>query len=105
MNKKEQLEHFDAAVAKMRGILESKGDDYAGEDRLSNFKIVGSSVRTSAETSCLDKISTKVVRLGTLFASEQPPKNESIEDSIIDLANYAILLHMIVSDTRKNKPF
>lgn len=105
MNKDEQLKHFDATVARMRAILESKGDDYAGADRLSNFKNVGAMVRTSPETSCLDKIATKVARLGTLFASSDAPKNESIEDSVLDLANYAILLHMIVADTRKNKPF
>lgn len=101
MNKKEQLEHFDATVAKMRGILEKKGDDYAGADRLSNFKKVGAMVNTSPETSCLDKIATKIARLGTLFASEKPPANESIEDSIIDLANYALLLSMIVADSKK----
>lgn len=102
MNKKEQLEHFDALVAKMRGVLETKGDDYAGGDRLSNFKNVGAIVRISPEVSCLDKIGTKVARLGTLFSLDGPPKNESIEDSVLDLANYAILLHMIVSDRAKN---
>lgn len=105
MDKKTQLKHFDTMVARMRDILEWHGDTYAGTDRLSNFKRVGAMVGTSPETSCLDKIATKVARLGTLFTSPGAPKNESIEDSIIDLANYAILLHMVVADTRTSVDF
>jgi hypothetical protein len=43
----------------------------------------------------LNLIATKVARLGVLLNSNDKPKNESINDSIMDLANYAMLLAMI----------
>ena len=37
----------------------------------------------------------KIARLGVLLNSKESPKNESVNDSILDLANYALLLAMI----------
>ena len=41
MTKKEQMAHFGYITDQMRKTLFSKGDDYANEDRLSNFKLAG----------------------------------------------------------------
>lgn len=100
MNKDQQIQHFDIMVSKMREILIAKGDDYAGADRLANFKTVAAICKISPEQDCLAMIATKVARLGTLFQSDTSPKNESIQDSILDLANYALLLSMVVTETR-----
>lgn len=100
MTKKEQIEVFDIFVSQMRDILLSKGDDYANQDRLSNFKYAGQICGFSPELNCLNLIATKVARLGVLLNSEKAPNNESIQDSILDLANYAALLQMIYVDTR-----
>ena len=89
-------------VAKMEATLFKKGNDYANTDRLSNFKLAGAIAGGSAETNCLNMIATKVARLGVLLNSSGQPNNESIEDSILDLANYAVLLGMILED---RKPF
>jgi hypothetical protein len=95
MTKQEQQEFFDQYVDKMRDVLLNKGDDYANADRLSNFKLAGLIAGGSAKTNCLNLIATKVARLGVLLNSKDKPKNESISDSIMDLANYALLLAMI----------
>lgn len=100
MTKKEQIEVFDIFVSQMREILLSKGDDYANQDRLSNFKYAGQICGMRPELNCLNLIATKVARLGVLLNSEKAPNNESIQDSILDLANYAALLQMIYVDTR-----
>lgn len=77
----------------------SKGDDYANQDRLSNFKLAGHICGLTAEQHCLAMIATKVARLGVLLDPKAPKaKNESIEDSVLDLANYAQLLNMIIVD-------
>lgn len=83
---------------KMSDVILSKGDDYANSDRLSNFKLAGAIAGGTPETNCLNLIATKVARLGVLLNSKQGPKNESINDSILDLANYAALLSMIMSE-------
>lgn len=98
MNKQKQLEHFEVFVEEMRNTLFSKGDDYANEDRLSNFKLAGSIIGLRPEINCLNLIATKVARLGVLLNSNKDPKNESISDTLKDLANYCILLDAILKE-------
>lgn len=101
MTKAEQREHFNKFADKMQNVLLSKGDDYANIDRLSNFKLAGAICGLTAEQNCLSLMATKVARLGVLLSdTDNAPKNESIEDSILDLANYAVLLSMIMADKR-----
>ena len=95
MTKEEQQIFFDEYINKMRDVLLNKGDDYANADRLSNFKMAGQIAGGNAQLNCLNLIATKVARLGVLLNTEDKPKNESINDSIMDLANYAMLLAMI----------
>jgi len=98
MNIQEQEHQLEQIFSKMREIMLKKGNDYAGEDRLSNFKLAGNISGISPEVQCLSLIATKVARLGTLLNSNNKPNNESIEDSVIDLINYSALLHMILSE-------
>jgi hypothetical protein len=100
MNKEQQQAHFERVINRMAEIMMSKGYDYANEDRLSNFKVAGAISGISAEINCLSLIATKVARLGNLLNSKEKPNNESIRDSVLDLANYAILLDMILSEKK-----
>ena len=97
MTKQQQEVVFDNMVAEMRKIMLGKGDDYANEDRLSNFKLAGNICGVTPELNCLNLIATKVARLGVLLQGKEP-KNESVQDSILDLSNYAVLLNMIIVD-------
>jgi hypothetical protein len=98
MNQQEQIKHFESFTNQMKEILFKKGNDYANTDRLSNFKLAGSICQLKAEQNCLSLIATKVARLGVLLNSEKTPDNESIQDSVLDLANYSVLLSMILKD-------
>ncbi len=98
MTYEEQKSHFNVLTSRMEDILFKKGNDYANADRLSNFKLAGAITGGSAETNCLNLIATKVARLGVLLNSGKTPNNESVQDSIIDLINYGVLLDMIVSE-------
>jgi len=97
MNKKQQVDVFNALVEKATDILLKKGDDYANTDRLSNFKDAGKITGISTQQHCLALIATKVARLGNLYKGVIP-NNESIQDSILDLFNYAALLYMIETE-------
>jgi len=97
MTLKEQQQHFKELTKLMEHTLFKKGDDYANADRLSNFKLSGAISGSDAKQIALDLIAVKVSRLGNLFHSEKV-NNESISDSILDLANYSVLLHMIVNE-------
>ncbi len=94
----EQVEHFNAFIAKMVDTMLSKGNDYANEDRLSNFKLAGNITGIGAKANCLSLIATKVARLGVLLGSSDKPNHEGIQDSILDLACYSVLLSQIIED-------
>lgn len=102
MTHEEQLKHMDSFFDRMKEIMNSKGDDYANEDRLSNFKLAGEISQISPEQQCLSLIATKVARLGVLLKNKNP-QHESIRDSVLDLANYALLLDMILTDAEKSE--
>lgn len=106
MTTEEQLKAFDIFTAKMRETISKKGDDYAGSDRLANFRLAGGIAnqghKTPASMNVLNLIGTKVARLGQLLNSKNAPKNESIQDSILDGANYFFLLSCVI-DAEKSK--
>ena len=79
-------------------VLSSKGGDYAKEDLLSNFKEVAATVGITPAQVALTLICVKTSRLGTLLANLDEPNNESIIDSVLDLANYSFLLHVLVDE-------
>lgn len=103
MNIETQKAHFARMVHTMNKVMFSKGNDYANEDRLSNFKLGGAICGLTAEQHCLALIATKVARLGTLLSGNKEPNHESVSDSIMDMCNYGILLDMIISDRENGK--
>lgn len=103
MTLQEQEIHFLQMTEKMKETLLKKGDDYSNSDRLSNFKQAGFICGISPALQCLSLISTKVARLSSLLNSNKSPKNESVQDSVLDLANYSILLSMILEEESKEK--
>lgn len=98
MTQEEQVKHFEITITQMKETLLKKGNDYANIDKLSNFKLAGGICGLKPEQNCLSLIATKVARLGVLLNSDKAPNNESIQDSVLDLANYSILLSMILND-------
>jgi len=98
MNLETQQKNFVEITEQMKSIMFAKGNDYANEDRLSNFKLAGNISGLTPELNCLSLIATKVARLGVLLNNDKTPNNESIQDSLLDLSNYTILLTMILKD-------
>jgi hypothetical protein len=98
MNKTQQAAQLKAFHEKMEKVICSKREDYANEDVLSNFKLVSQISGVEVEKVMMVFLATKIVRLGELFKKGTAPKNESVDDSIIDLANYSALLEMVRSE-------
>ncbi len=87
-------------------VLQSKGNDYSNEDKLSNFKEVGNMTHTDPRVVCATLIGVKVSRICNLLKSGKAPDNESVKDSILDLSNYNILLHLInIEMEEENKDY
>jgi len=100
MNRELQQKFFSDFTTKMAELIFKKGDDYATEaDRLINFKRSSFILGEKPEKAALHQIANKIARLSELLGGKIP-KNESIEDSLLDCANYVILLAMIVQDSK-----
>ena len=81
-------------------LLISKGDDYAGEDVLANFKRMSQLCNLlrvdpagSATDAALFLALLKLDRWTNLRSKGTMPKNEAIKDTIYDLHNYIDLAY------------
>lgn len=72
-------------------LLKGKNQDYASGNEFSNFVDSAMFAGTSTETVMKAQLAIKWTRLDNLFAGKEPV-NESIEDNLMDLAGYAIIL-------------
>lgn len=81
-----------AVLEDMKKLLVDKAADYTdGSDQFSNFTKTGQMTGLGPEASFKVLIATKVARIMELTASGKHPKNESVNDTLLDLANYAAL--------------
>lgn len=99
------IPEFEQTLKKMQEIHESKNADYATSlNPFSNFDI--SEYIISKFISDRDKvfvwpIATKLARLSTLLNKSSIPNNESVSDSLVDIANYVILWKCDLTNRRK----
>ena len=101
MNHKEYLKYHKEFCDKMHEIASNKASDYSGEDDiLANFKSVGGDwIDIGFYTRMMDKMSRlrNFIMTGSLKV-----KDESIKDTLQDLANYSILLSAYLDEKKKN---
>jgi len=86
-------------------IMQHKSADYASSsDPFANFKrgeILGFS---TAEEGLMLRVVDKISRISTfLKKGKLSVSNESVEDSILDVINYMILLHGMLADKEGRK--
>lgn len=104
MKQEEQLKFIQSLNEKGLELIKSKGHDYAGIDVLKNFKTVKDLIKIleidmlSTEGVGIFYILLKIQRLCNLLFGGKTPKNESVEDTLIDLRNYVDLLNCIIKD-------
>lgn len=85
---------YSEILSKMKTLHENKSHDYAQDSNVfSNFEIAGnlaSHFKDGTDRAFVVLIGVKIARLSELL-SGKTPKNESIEDTFIDLANYCAI--------------
>ena len=77
-------EAVDEVMGELRELMINKQRDY-GHSNITDF----------GEYGVLVRLNDKVCRLKNLLGNKKEPKNESIDDSWIDTANYAIIAIML----------
>jgi len=83
---------FDAVLTQMGAVHDAKNEDYAdGENPYSNFEGVARIVGVPVDQVFQTMIGIKMERLRQLVGTNKEPNFESIDDTILDMANYAAI--------------
>ncbi len=91
---------FDRCIDLMR----SKSNDYAeGGDAFLNFKTAAQIAGISPEQTLLTLLGMKMSRLTQLISKGKKAKNESVEDTMLDIINYVVLLRGMMHE-QENPP-
>lgn len=84
-------------------IVQKKNQDYAdGEDPFQNFRMVEDAGLMSVEEGIAVRMSDKMQRVFNLIDSEREAAvdDESLEDTLSDLRNYANILQVFIEEER-----
>ena len=86
---------FEDITLEMRNTYERKNADYGNsfEEQFNEYGLISSCIR----------LEDKLRRLKSLSKSEARVKDESIEDTLLDLANYSILTVMSIRKSCNNR--
>lgn len=91
--KQNYLDAFKAITDKMNETTKKKNADYSGDlDPFQNFRMVEKLGISDAQTAIMVRMTDKMTRIATLLKKEAQVKEESIEDTLLDLAVYSIIL-------------
>ena len=107
MTREQLLQYQREICAKMISIAEKKNADYAGKggDAFNNFTRVEALGIASAEQGFLTRMTDKISRVISFMQNgELLVKDESVEDTLIDLANYSILLAGYLKSKKESIP-
>lgn len=106
MTKDEYLKYHAECLAKMTAITKAKNHDYTGDsgDPFFNFTRVEKMDVASTEQGFLTRILDKYSRLTTFVKKGVlKVKDESIEDTLLDMANYAILFSAYIKSKKRKE--
>jgi hypothetical protein len=93
-------ERFKEILEEMAEIHERKNRDYAGDDYLANLKMC-EAINIPAWKGVIVRMTDKHSRIMNLAKSESPAvTSESVNDTLTDLAVYAILARILIEEAR-----
>jgi len=95
VNREELTKFFEFKTNQMVETMKKKNADYAGssgESAFSNFQHVEGLGIATTEQGFLTRMTDKLCRISNLTKAETQVKDESIQDTLLDLANYSLLL-------------
>lgn len=107
MTGKEFVEFHAQTIKKMNEICKAKNQDYSGGGECSafnNFMIVEHKGVCSTEAGFLVRMEDKMMRINNIIKSGKAAvKDESVSDTLMDLANYSILMMGYLKSKKEGK--
>jgi len=93
MTHKEYLKRFEKYQKLCYNITKAKNQDYSSwNNAFLNFKLVEEVGIATTEQWFLTRMMDKITRINNLLNKEASVKDETIQDTLLDLANYSLLL-------------
>jgi len=92
MNNKEFLREFEITLNTMKRIVKAKNQDYANGDAFANFKLCEELGLCSVAEGITVRLADKLKRICNLLNQEAAVLDETVEDTLLDMSNYAIIL-------------
>lgn len=90
-----RIPEFSATLQKMNKVHISKNQDYANDSNpFFNFDAVEMMIglfKNNRDKTYAHFVANKMARLANLLNSGKEANNESLQDTLVDLANYAVL--------------
>ena len=82
-------------------VMRAKANDYAdGQDAFLNFKVAAQVAGISPDQTLLVLLGMKISRLTQLVGKGKKAKNESVDDTLLDIINYVLLLRGMLKEQR-----
>ena len=106
MTPTELMWHFDSIIGKARAIMLAKNHDYRGGsgDPFANFK-GSTALGISPILGILLRMQDKMMRIKTFSEKgELLVQDEGVENAIIDIIDYAVLVSAMIEDTKEIAP-
>ena len=104
MDKKQYMEFHQSMCNKMVEITKQKNHDYTGKgnDPFANFRNTKNCGGASPLQGFLVRMNDKIARVSSFVEKGiLKVKDESVEDTLLDLANYAILMRGYIEDSKE----
>lgn len=109
MTRDELLKMHEIICEKGRSLMRKKNADYAGnegKEPFANFTRVEAMGICSTEQGFLVRMTDKMSRLSSFVESGKlAVENESFEDTIIDIVNYAVLMYSYLHDKKNEEQY
>jgi len=106
MTKEQYLKFHREFCGRMIEVTAKKNSDYTGDadDPFSNFKIVEKIGISSAEVGFLTRMTDKLSRINSFVQKgELLVKDESVQDTLHDLANYCALMSGFIESKKQEQ--
>ena len=104
MTREELLKHHEVLCKQARDLMDMKNRDYAGnggKQPFANFTRVEAMGICSTEQGFMVRLTDKMSRLSSIIESGKTNvKDESFEDTMVDVINYIVLLSAYRQDKR-----
>jgi len=97
-------ERFNEIVKEMVELHDRKNHDYAGSEYLSNFLMCEKYIGVPAWIGCIIRLSDKMARIMNIARTDEiSVSDETITDTLTDLAVYAIITRILYENSKVSK--